>query len=98
MSDELLSIKDVEHVAKLARIAVSDEEKKRYQSQLAKILGHVGQLGKIDTEGVPPTAHPFEVSNVWREDQAKPFNDIPAVLQNAPDREETFYRVKKVIE
>lgn len=98
MSDEILSIKDVEHVAKLARIAVTEEEKKRYQGQLAKILGHINQLKAKNTDGVPPTAHPFDVVNVWREDEAKQFEDIPAVLKNAPEKEETFFKVKKVIE
>ncbi len=98
MSEDLLSIKDVEHVAKLARIAISEDDKKRYQGQLAKILGHVSQLTQKNTDGVPPTAHPFDVANVWREDKAQPFSDIPALLKNAPETEETFYRVKKVIE
>jgi aspartyl-tRNA(Asn)/glutamyl-tRNA(Gln) amidotransferase subunit C len=98
MSDDLISIADVEHVAKLARIAVSEVEKKRYQGQLAKILGHVSQLTQKNTDGVPPTAHPFDVSNVWREDKAEPFDNIPALLKNAPETEETFFRVKKVIE
>lgn len=97
MSDEL-SIKDVEHVAKLARVAISEEEKKRYQGQLAKILGHISQLSQKNTDGVPPTAHPFDVANVWREDVAKKFDDIPAILKNGPETEETFFRVKKVIE
>ena len=98
MSDEIISIKEVEHVAKLARIAVSEEEKKRYQGQLAKILGYVSHLKAKNTEGVPPTAHPFDVSNVWREDVPIPFEDAPAILKNAPEKEETFYKVKKVIE
>ena len=98
MNEDIISIKDVQHVAKLARIALSDEELKAYQSQLARILGHIAQLKEKNTEGVPPTAHPYETATAWREDVAKPFADLAALFKNAPEMEETFYRVKKVIE
>src|SRR4051812_23911897 len=98
MADEIISQKDVEYVAKLARIAVTAEEKTLYQQQLAKILGYVSQLKEKNTEGVAPTSHPSDVSNVWREDKSRTFDDIPAILKNAPELEETYYRVKKVIE
>jgi len=98
MADDIISIKDVEHVAKLARIAISDAEKKIYQSQLARILAHIAQLKKIDTKDVPPTAHSYDVSNVWRDDQPRPFPRIDDLFKNAPEVEESFYRVKKVIE
>lgn len=98
MSDEIISIKDVEHVAKLARVAISPEDKVKYQGQLAKILGYISQLKAINTDGIPATAHPFDVSNVWREDVAKPFEDLTALLKNAPEKEETYIKVKKVIE
>lgn len=98
MSEKNISIKDVQHVAKLARIAVTDEDLKKVQSQLERILGHIAQLREINTDGVPPTAHPYETAAVWREDVAKPFKDLEALFKNAPELEETFYRVKKVIE
>jgi len=95
---EIISEKDVEHVAKLARIAVNADEKKIYQDQLARILGYVSQLKSKNTEGVSATSHPYELSNVWREDASRHFQDTAAVLKNAPELEDTFYRVKKVIE
>jgi aspartyl-tRNA(Asn)/glutamyl-tRNA(Gln) amidotransferase subunit C len=98
MTEDIISEKDVEYVAKLARVSISDDEKKIYQKQLAKILGYVSQLKSKNTEGVPPTAHPHEIVNVWREDNPQPFPFIPDVLKNAPELEETFYKVKKVIE
>lgn len=98
MSEKLITQKDVEHVAKLARIAITPEERDRFQGQLENILEYVAQLKGKNTDGVSPTAHPLDVTNVWREDEPRPFPDIPAVLKNAPEKEETFYRVKKVIE
>jgi aspartyl-tRNA(Asn)/glutamyl-tRNA(Gln) amidotransferase subunit C len=90
--------KDVEHVAKLARIAITPEERDRYQGQLENILQYIAKLKEKNTDHVEPTAHPFDVFNVWREDVAKPFTDIEALLKNAPEKEETFFKVKKVIE
>lgn len=98
MSETNITIKDVQHVAKLARIAVSEDELKKYQGQLERILGYIAVLKTKDTEGVPPTAHPYETSTVWREDVAKPFPNLDDLFKNAPEMEESFYRVKKVIE
>ncbi len=95
---ELIKQSEVEYVAKLARIAISPEEIKKVQEQLERILEFVGQLRLKDTQGVPASSHPLDLSNVWREDVAKPFMDIPELLLNAPELEETFYKVKKVIE
>jgi aspartyl-tRNA(Asn)/glutamyl-tRNA(Gln) amidotransferase subunit C len=98
MSEKIITKKDVEYVAKLARIAISDEEAGKMEGQLERILGHIGKLREKNTANVQPTAHPLDVANVWREDEAKPFPNIPALFKNAPETEETFYKVKKVIE
>lgn len=98
MSEKIISQKDVEYVAKLARLSITDQEKEKYQGQIERILEYVSQLKAKNTDGVIPTAHPFDVSNVWREDEAKPFANIPGIFKNAPATEETFYKVKKVIE
>jgi aspartyl-tRNA(Asn)/glutamyl-tRNA(Gln) amidotransferase subunit C len=90
--------KDVRHVAKLSRLALTDEEVQKYQGQLERILGHISELSKKNTDNVPPTAHPFEVGNVWREDVARKYENIEGLFKNAPEVEESFYRVKKVIE
>jgi len=98
MSEKIITVKDVEYVAKLARIALTELEKAKYQNQIENILQYVAQLkGKI-TEGIHPTSHPHDIVNVMRVDRAKPFDNIPAILGNAPEREENFYKVKKVIE
>lgn len=98
MTDKYISRQDVEYVAKLARLAISEEEAKKMEGQLGRILGYIAKLKEKNTDNVPPTAHPLDVVNVWREDEAKPFANIPELLKNAPEREESFYKVKKVIE
>jgi aspartyl-tRNA(Asn)/glutamyl-tRNA(Gln) amidotransferase subunit C len=92
--------KDVEHVARLARLSLSEEEKNRFTSQLDSILGYVEKLKAYKTEGVPPTAHPWPVINVWREDHSERLQGVTRdeLLQNAPDKEGPFFKVKKVIE
>jgi aspartyl-tRNA(Asn)/glutamyl-tRNA(Gln) amidotransferase subunit C len=98
MTEKNITVKDVEHVAKLARVAISPEEIQRYQEQLERILDYIGKLKTVDTAHVPAASHPYEVSNVWRDDVAKPFPYIPDLFKNAPESEENFFKVKKVIE
>ncbi len=90
--------KDVEHVAKLARLALTEEEKTLFTGQLEKILTYVEQLNKLDTKDVPPTAHPLSVKNVWRDDVCVPWEKPDELLAGAPEREERYFKVKKVIE
>ena len=96
----MLSKKDVDHVARLARLALSDEEKERFMTQLDSILGYVEKLKVWNTDGVPPTAHPWPVVNVWREDHAERLQGVEReeLLKQAPDREGPFFKVKKIIE
>lgn len=98
MDEKIISLKDVDHVAKLARLALAPEKREVVQGQLERILEYVGKLKAVNTDGVPPTAHPFDITNVWREDVAKPFPNLKELFANAPEMEETFYKVKKVIE
>jgi aspartyl-tRNA(Asn)/glutamyl-tRNA(Gln) amidotransferase subunit C len=92
--------KDVEHVAKLARLALTDEEKERYTAQLESILKYIDTLNKLDTSNVQPTTHVLPMSNVWREDQAEPnrLGSQEEILRNAPEAEGPFFKVKKIIE
>lgn len=90
--------KDVEHAARLARLALSEEEKIHFTEQLGKILGYMEKLNELDTSKVPPTAHPFASKTVWREDRARRWSRAEPILENAPEREETYFKVKKVIE
>ena len=64
-----LTKKDVEHVARLARLALSEEEKERYTQQLGHILTYIEKMSALDTQNVPPTSHVLPLSNVWREDK-----------------------------
>ena len=98
MSEKNITIKDVAHVAKLARIATSEQELSFYQGQLEKILGTFQKLQQVNTDNVPPTAHPYKTETVWRDDVAVPFERRDELFKNAPEMEETFYKVKKVIE
>ena len=93
-----LSSDDVRHLARLARIAVSDADVARLQSQLSAILDHFAALAAVDTEGVEPTAYPLPLSNVMREDRTEAPLPVADVLANAPEREDDFLRVRAVIE
>jgi aspartyl-tRNA(Asn)/glutamyl-tRNA(Gln) amidotransferase subunit C len=92
--------KDVDHVARLARLTLTNEEKERYTAQLESILSYIEKLNELDTTNVPPTAHVLPISNVWREDRAdqKHLGSTEDLLANAPEREGPFFKVKKVIE
>ena len=94
----MITLKDVEHVAKLARLALGDKELDNLTSQLDKILQHVEKLKELDTSGVAPCAHPFFTKTVWREDVARPIKNPRAIVQNAPESEDEFFKVNKVIE
>jgi aspartyl-tRNA(Asn)/glutamyl-tRNA(Gln) amidotransferase subunit C len=95
--------KDVEHVARLARLSLSEEEKERYTAQLAQILGYVEKLSQLNTDHISPTSHVLPLSNVWREDKMEPstsetLGSPEDIVSNAPEREGTLFKVKKVIE
>jgi aspartyl-tRNA(Asn)/glutamyl-tRNA(Gln) amidotransferase subunit C len=93
-----LTKKEVDYVARLARLALTENEKENFSAQLSQILEYFEQLKKVDTAKVHPTAHPFFTHTVWREDRAVSKNDKEAILANAPEREDDFFKVKKVIE
>jgi len=93
----MITIKDVEHVALLARLELSAEEKKLYADQLNAILTYVEMLNELDTEDVPPTAHVLPLQNVFREDKVGGNLPTEEVLANAPEREEQFFKVPKII-
>ena len=89
---------NIDHVAQLARIALTAEEKAKFAQQLGDVLHHIEQLSKVDVSGVEPTAHAFAVHNVWREDAAKPGLPLEAALRNAPAQRENMIVVPKVVE
>ena len=94
----MISREDVEHVAALARLGLTDEEIDRMQGQLNRILEAVSQLQSVDTSSVGPTAQVIQLENVMRDDVARPSVDREAVLANAPLREGPMLRVPVILE
>ena len=88
---------DVAHVARLARLAVSEDELDLFTGQLAAVLAHAEDVAALDVEGVPPTAHPLPIRNVLREDIERPSLDRDEVLAAAPSVEENRFRVPPVL-
>jgi aspartyl-tRNA(Asn)/glutamyl-tRNA(Gln) amidotransferase subunit C len=89
---------DIDHVAKLARLALTPDEKAKFSQQLGDVLHHIEQLEKVDVTGVEPTAHAAPVFNVWSEDVAKPGLPVEAALKNAPAQRDHMVVVPKVVE
>ena len=92
----MIGIREVEHVAKLARLSLSDQEKKLYAEQLAKIIDYFDQLKAVDTEGVEPLCHALSVLNVMREDQVVPPPGRELMLRTAPAQENGYFRVPRI--
>jgi aspartyl-tRNA(Asn)/glutamyl-tRNA(Gln) amidotransferase subunit C len=84
---------EVLHVAQLARLELTDDEIGRFQQQLSAILGAVSKVSELDLRGVPPTAHPLEISNAWADDEPRPCLTLDEVFVNAPDRDGDLFRV-----
>ena len=92
-----ITISDVEHVALLSRLELSEEEKKKYSEELSKILSHVEQLQELDVAGVAPTAHPLPMKNVFREDVVRPSLSNEEALANAPQKEDGCFKVPQIV-
>ena len=93
-----LTSEQVEHVALLGRIKLTDEERELFTTQLNSILAYFEQLQQLDTAGVPPMSHAVPVSDVFREDEPAPALPTEEALQNAPERDRDCFRVPRVIE
>lgn len=92
-----LSREEVEHVAWLARLQLSEEEIETFREQLSAILEYARMLEEVDTSAVPPTATVLPMRNVMREDEVRPSLPQDVVLANAPDTEDGFFRVRAVL-
>ena len=84
---------DVEHVARLARLALREDEVERFREQLNAILEAVGKVSELDLADVPPTSHPLALVNVFGADEPRPCLPVEEALANAPEREDDFFRV-----
>lgn len=93
-----LSTSDVEYVARLARLEISEAEKDKFTAQLNDILRYIDQLNELDTAGVAPMSHAIAVTNAFREDKVLESLGTQKALANAPDARGEFLRVPKVID
>jgi len=91
-----ISREEVLHVARLARLALTDEEVERFREQLSAILEAVGKVSELDLEGIPPTSHPLDLVNVLAEDEPRPCLSREDALANSPDPEGGFFGVPPV--
>ena len=94
----MITIKEVEHVAKLARLELTEEEKVKFSKQLGDVLEYAQQMNEIDTEGVEPMSHVFPVHNVFREDVVTNGDGHDATLANAPAQKDDAFKVPKTVE
>jgi aspartyl-tRNA(Asn)/glutamyl-tRNA(Gln) amidotransferase subunit C len=84
---------EVLHVARLARLELTDDEIDRFTDQLSAILEAVAKVSELDLSDVEPTAHPLDLVNVWAEDAPRPSLSVDEALANAPDRDGGFFKV-----
>ena len=89
---------EVEHVARLARLHLTDAEIERMRAELEAILAYVDKLATLDVEGVEPTSHAVPLVNVMRDDDVRPSCPLDDMLRNAPDRVDDYFRVPRIIE
>jgi aspartyl-tRNA(Asn)/glutamyl-tRNA(Gln) amidotransferase subunit C len=93
-----LSLEEVEHIAALARLELTDEEKTRFQGQLSAILDYAQRLQTLDTTNIPPTARVLPERSMLRPDRARPGLSLDDLLRNAPQAEADQFRVPPVLE
>jgi aspartyl-tRNA(Asn)/glutamyl-tRNA(Gln) amidotransferase subunit C len=89
---------EIEHIALLARLKLSESEKELFSKQVGKIIEYMDKLNVLDTSNVEPTAHVLPIKNIFREDELRDSLPPAKALQNAPARSDNFYKVPKIIE
>ena len=92
----MITVKDVEHVAKLARLELTEAEKEKFATQLGDVLKYVEQMNEVDTSSVEPMAHAVDFVNVMRDDVVKYEQIKEELMKNAPDEEDGFFKVPKI--
>jgi aspartyl-tRNA(Asn)/glutamyl-tRNA(Gln) amidotransferase subunit C len=93
-----LSLDEVEHIAELARLRLSEDEKARYREQLSEILDYAARLQAVDTSGISPTSSVLPARSVLRKDEPRPGLSLEEVLRNAPETEKGQFRVPPILE
>ena len=89
---------DIAKVARLARLALSEQDLEHYGAQLAVILEHAARVQSLDTDGVPPTSHPLPMTNSFRADEVRPSLDRDEVLGQAPAAVDAYFSVPQILE
>ena len=97
MNKRHISKEEVEHIAWLARIELSEREKARFTEQFNRILEYFKKIDEVDTEKVPPTYHVLDLVNVYREDKVTPSLPPKDVLKNAPKKQKRFFKAPKIV-
>jgi aspartyl-tRNA(Asn)/glutamyl-tRNA(Gln) amidotransferase subunit C len=92
-----ISPADVAHVARLARLDITDDERELFAGQLGAVLEHANDIANLDIAGVPATAHPLPIANVFREDEPHESLDRDEVLAMAPDVEDGQFKVPRIL-
>lgn len=92
----MITIKDVEHVAKLARLELTEEEKELYTKQLGNVLKYVDQMNEVNTSNIKPMAQVVDMVNVMREDVVHYEQTKEELMANAPEKENGFFKVPKI--
>ncbi len=93
-----LTLKDVEHIAKLARLQLTEAQKEKYRGQLSTILDHIAKLRELDTKDVPPTMGGSLAEMPLRADEAHPSLEVETLLKNAPEKEGDQFKIPPVFE
>ncbi len=93
-----ISVEEVRYIAALARLRFSEDEERRLAQQMSQMLDYVDKLNELDTTGVPPMSHVLDVYNVFRDDVPQQRIAREDALRNAPDADNAYFRVPKVIE
>jgi len=97
MPTQKITLADVRHVAKLSRLALSEEQLQKFTTQLEPILEYIAKIAEVDVTGVEPMAHAIPLANVLREDTVQPSLPLEKVLQNAPAVDGPFFKVPKIL-
>lgn len=92
----MITIQDIEHVAKLARLDLTEEEKVKFSKQLGDVLKYVEQMNEVDTSNVEPLSHVVDFNNVMREDEIHYDCSKEELMMNAPEEENGFFKVPKI--
>jgi aspartyl-tRNA(Asn)/glutamyl-tRNA(Gln) amidotransferase subunit C len=93
-----ISLDEVKHVARLARLALEAADETRMRAELDGILAYIDKLRAVDVDGVPPTSHAVPLTSIMRDDEPRPSLSLDEMLANAPDRHGDFFRVPRIIE